>query len=598
MSTRRRTVAELTALTQAAKHRALQAKSPEEVNTFSVIELAVADVDVYEDNPREEPNAKYDELKESIRVRGLESMLWVTKRPGSQRYVLAKGGKTRLEILKELALEDPGKWAKLTFRECPYENEADIIVAHFVENLGRADMCFWDTAKGLAKMRSIMEKDTGKTISLREFSVKLKAKGIVDINEQTIQLSDYSVGYLGGLGEWKKHLVGTKVRDIYRPQITALQELWKLHRVGNDDQFKQLSNSAIEGCVTAGVARGEQYKPEAVVYAVTHAIATSLGYPVAAFERAVRIHVGTPIKNLSVLKSILEHDPAEAVPGPAGDSQGDLGLDAGAGGNAPAGVVSDLPPSSDSSPPPLPSSYPRPAHPPGLPTPEEGLRNLSETLSKRKMPSYMGMEGVQVARGLTPRVPKSADAGSAVGKVSGGPLSKEELDDLLSQGEDATARLYFYEVLRKVGELGGVGEFITNAPVSRWLPYGYYMELPHKVVGTDADDVAVMTWWLLASFARQLVMDETLDHLCGTDGKEAILEDLGPGCLRHALIDTNIWRSSVTAYLVKYQDPYLLTIRILTDRKHVLTEPMFELIEAATGWNEMRKGWNKEEPAP
>ena len=598
MSTRRRTVAELTALTEAANHRALQAKSPEEVNTFSVIELAVADVDVYERNPRHEPNAKYDELKESIRVRGLESMLWVTKRPGSQRYVLAKGGKTRLEILKELALEDPKKWAKLTFRECPYENEADIIVAHFVENLGRADMCFWDTAKGLMDMRDILEKETGKRVDSREFAVKLKAKGIVDINKNTIQIAEYAVGYLNVLGDWKRYLVGDHVYRTYRPQLTALQELLKLHKGGDNDQFKQLSNSAIEGCVTAGVARGEQYKPEAVVYAVTHAIATSLGYPVAAFERAVRIHVGTPIKSQSVLKSIVEHDPAEAVPGPAGDSQGDLGLDAGADGNAPGAVGSDLPPASDSSPPPPPSSYPRPAHPPGLPTPEEGLRNLSESLSKKKMPSYMGMEGVQVARGLTPRVPKSADAGSAVGKVSGGPLSKEELDDLLSQGEDATARLYFYEVLRKVGELGGVGEFITNAPVSRWLPYGYYMELPHKVVGTDGDDVAVMTWWFLASFAGQLVMDETLDHLCGTNGKEAILEDLGPGCLRHALIDTNIWRSSVLANLVGFPDTSWLTFSILTNRKHVLTEPVYELIEAATGWNEMRKGWNKEEPAP
>ena len=597
MSTKRRTVAELTALTQAANHRALQAKSPEEVNTFSVIELAVADVDVYERNPRHEPNAKYDELKESIRVRGLESMLWVTKRPGSQRYVLAKGGKTRLEILKELALEDPKKWAKLTFRECPYENEADIIVAHFVENLGRADMCFWDTARGLMDMRDILEKETGKPVVSRKFAVKLKAKGIVDINKDTIVLAEYAVGYLNGLGDWKKHLAGDQVHRTYRPQLTALQELLKLHKGGDNDQFKQLSNSAIEGCVTAGVARGEQYKPDAVVYAVTHAIATSLGYPVAAFERAVRIHVGTPIKNLSVLKSIVEHDPAEAVPGPAGDSQGDLGLDAGADGNAPAGVGSDLPPSSDSSPPTPPTSYPRPPHPPGLPTPEEGLRNLSETLSKKKMPTYMGMEGVQVARGLTPRVPKSADAGSAVGKVSGGPLSKEELDDLLALGEDGTARMYFFEVLRNIGELGGVGEFITEVPTSVLLPFGYYMEMPQKVVGTSIEDVAVMTWWLLAGFSGQFE-DTAFNRLFGFGGEPPYFKDLGPGCLLRTMVDEQSRGDLLKIYLVSFLPAFPLSMRILTDRKLHLHKPLYELLDAAAGWHEMRQGWDIEEPAP
>jgi len=131
----------------------LPAAEPGEFGTgTAIIRLRVSEVDAYDDNPRTEPNGKYAEIRESIRVRGLDHRLVVTKRPGASRYMLAKGGKTRLEILQELAAEDP-RFEYQDFDVVPYKSESELLVAHIVENNQRDGMSFWDTANGYLKLR-------------------------------------------------------------------------------------------------------------------------------------------------------------------------------------------------------------------------------------------------------------------------------------------------------------------------------------------------------------------------------------------------------------------------------------------------------------
>ena len=48
---------------------------------------------------------EFDAIKESIRERGVIQRIVVTKRPGSDRFVLAQGGNTRLRCLRELHAE-------------------------------------------------------------------------------------------------------------------------------------------------------------------------------------------------------------------------------------------------------------------------------------------------------------------------------------------------------------------------------------------------------------------------------------------------------------------------------------------------------------
>ncbi len=151
--TKRLTADQITAMTAAASHRVIAAKSPAEIHVISVIQLPVDEILFYEKNPRRHDNPKYEEIKESIRIRGLESALYITKRPGSNQYMLARGGKTRLKALQELAQEDPQKWGKLDFHEIPWVSESEILAAHLVENTKRQDMCFWDLAEGIANLK-------------------------------------------------------------------------------------------------------------------------------------------------------------------------------------------------------------------------------------------------------------------------------------------------------------------------------------------------------------------------------------------------------------------------------------------------------------
>lgn len=56
----------------------------------------------YEHNPRFIRNPLYDDLKASIRERGLDQPPPITRRPGEQHFIIRNGGNSRLAILGEL----------------------------------------------------------------------------------------------------------------------------------------------------------------------------------------------------------------------------------------------------------------------------------------------------------------------------------------------------------------------------------------------------------------------------------------------------------------------------------------------------------------
>nr|WP_318248443.1 hypothetical protein [Paraburkholderia sp. XV] len=63
--------------------------------------MALDQLRPYELNPR------YDDLKTSIRERGLDALPAFTRRPGVPHYIIRNGGNTRLAILNELWDGDP-----------------------------------------------------------------------------------------------------------------------------------------------------------------------------------------------------------------------------------------------------------------------------------------------------------------------------------------------------------------------------------------------------------------------------------------------------------------------------------------------------------
>ena len=95
---------------------------PEEYRVLDVREIAL-----YDHNPRQSANPKFEVIKASIWAHGMDQPLIVTQRPGETGYMMGAGGNTRLKILQAL-YEETGE---VRFREvsCIYLSFPKIRVA-------------------------------------------------------------------------------------------------------------------------------------------------------------------------------------------------------------------------------------------------------------------------------------------------------------------------------------------------------------------------------------------------------------------------------------------------------------------------------------
>ena len=66
------------------------------------IRVSLEQLRPYDYNPRTLRNPLHDQLKASIRERGLDQPPTITRRPGENHYIVRNGGNTRLAILNEL----------------------------------------------------------------------------------------------------------------------------------------------------------------------------------------------------------------------------------------------------------------------------------------------------------------------------------------------------------------------------------------------------------------------------------------------------------------------------------------------------------------
>ena len=69
------------------------------------IVLSVEDIRPYEHNPRRTHNARFNDIKASIRASGLRNPFTVTRRPGESHFVVEAGGNTRLLAIRQLWAE-------------------------------------------------------------------------------------------------------------------------------------------------------------------------------------------------------------------------------------------------------------------------------------------------------------------------------------------------------------------------------------------------------------------------------------------------------------------------------------------------------------
>lgn len=134
----------------------------------------------YEFNPRVTRNPLYDEIKASIRERGLDAPPAITRRPNEPHYVIRNGGNTRLAILRELWTETKDEQfyrVACLFRPWPLRGEIVALTGHLVENELHGGLTFIERALGVEKARQLYEQEDGKPLSQSNLSRRLTADG-------------------------------------------------------------------------------------------------------------------------------------------------------------------------------------------------------------------------------------------------------------------------------------------------------------------------------------------------------------------------------------------------------------------------------------
>mgnify|MGYP001669278810 CR=1 FL=1 len=135
----------------------------------------------YDENPRTTRNPKYDDIKESIRHRGLDTPPPVTRKHGEDKYRIRNGGNTRLAILNELYRETGDeKFFKFHCLFRPWDavrGEIISLTGHLAENDLQGQLLFIERAIGVDKARALYEDEAGEPISQRELARRLAGDG-------------------------------------------------------------------------------------------------------------------------------------------------------------------------------------------------------------------------------------------------------------------------------------------------------------------------------------------------------------------------------------------------------------------------------------
>ncbi|HCB3751041.1 TPA: ParB family protein [Escherichia coli] len=182
------------------------------------------------DNPRTSRNPKYEDIKASIRARGLDSVPKVTRDPENPEdvYIFSDGGNTRYSILTELYAETG--YERFRRVQCivkPWPGRLQCVIGHLAENDVRGELSFIEKAFGIEKARAIYEEQLGREVSQRELADLLKEAGY-PVHHSNISRMVATIEYLW---PWMPNLLNS---GMGRPQIaqlitlrTAAEKAWQ-----------------------------------------------------------------------------------------------------------------------------------------------------------------------------------------------------------------------------------------------------------------------------------------------------------------------------------------------------------------------------------
>ena len=187
--------------------------------------LRVTDIEPYEHNPRQSANPLFETIKASIRQRGMDAPLKVTRRPGAAHYVVAAGGNTRLLAQLQLWQET----ADARFETVPvvikaWCSESDVLAGHLIENEQRSDLTFWDKAQGVVALKAALEQERAAALSLRQWESALLDLGL-QIGKDVLSTYLFAVERLAPLGPVMATLSRHDVRDQLQPRFRCFARL-------------------------------------------------------------------------------------------------------------------------------------------------------------------------------------------------------------------------------------------------------------------------------------------------------------------------------------------------------------------------------------
>ncbi|MFI7836119.1 ParB family protein [Pseudomonas asiatica] len=149
----------------------------------------------YELNPRVVRNPLYDEIKASIRERGLDQPPAITRRPDESHFIIRNGGNTRLNILGELWQETRDeRFFRIHCLFRPWQSESHALLGHLAESDLHGQLTFIERALAVAKLQGMFQEPDA-LLSQRELSTRL-SKGGYPISQSHISRMFDTLEYL------------------------------------------------------------------------------------------------------------------------------------------------------------------------------------------------------------------------------------------------------------------------------------------------------------------------------------------------------------------------------------------------------------------